>query len=276
MKNRAVFPLGFVLAPALLLAATVAADDYPEAARQTLDLSKQAITLRSVRGEGNETVKVAELFRDALVAGGWSQEDVEIVPFEDTAYLIATWPGSDPSLGPVVISAHMDVVEARPEDWQRDPFTPVVENGYLFGRGASDIKFGASLALSAMIELRRQGFMPRRSIVVAYSGDEETTMATSRVDRPTTEARGHRAQCRRGWRSTVRGDRRADCVELAGRGEDLCGLPARGEQPRWSQFATQARQCDCPALAGTHENRRLSFQARNQPDHPRLPRRSSQ
>jgi len=181
MNNRAVFPLGCVLAPALLLAATVAADDYPEAARQTLELSKQAIALRSVRGEGNETIKVAELFRDALVAGGWSQKDVEIVPFEDTAYLIATWPGSDPSLGPVVISAHMDVVEARPEDWQRDPFTPVVENGYLFGRGASDIKFGASLALSAMIELRRQGFVPRRSIVIAFSGDEETTMATSRV-----------------------------------------------------------------------------------------------
>ncbi len=181
MNNRAVFPLGCVLVPALLLAATAAAADYPEAARQTLDLSKQAIALRSVRGEGNETIKVAELFRDALVAGGWSQEDVEIVPFEDTAYLIATWPGSDLSLGPVVISAHMDVVEARPEDWQRDPFTPVVENGYLFGRGASDTKFDAALALSAMIELRRQGFIPRRSIVVAYSGDEETTMATSRV-----------------------------------------------------------------------------------------------
>jgi len=181
MKNRAVFSLGYALAPVLLLAATVAADDYPEAARQTLDLSKQSIALRSVRGEGNETIKVAELFRDALVAGGWSQKDVEIVPFEDTAYLIATWPGSDPLLGPVVISAHLDVVEARREDWQRDPFTPVVENGYLFGRGASDTKFDAALALSAMIELRRQGFMPKRSIVIAYSGDEETTMATSKV-----------------------------------------------------------------------------------------------
>lgn len=181
MKSRAVFRLRCALAPALLLAATVAAADYPEAVRQTLDLSKQAITLRSVRGEGNETIKVAELFRDALVAGGWSQKDVEIVPFEDTAYLVASWSGSDPSLGPVVISAHMDVVEARPEDWQRDPFTPVVENGYLFGRGASDTKFDAALALSAMIELRRQGFMPKRSIVIAYSGDEETTMATSRA-----------------------------------------------------------------------------------------------
>ena len=113
--------------------------------------------------------------------GGWAESDIEIVPVDDTAYLIATWPGSDPSLGPVVISAHMDVVEARPEDWERDPFTPVVENGYLYGRGASDTKFEASLAVASLIELRRQGFRPRRSIVVAYSGDEETTMKTSKL-----------------------------------------------------------------------------------------------
>jgi acetylornithine deacetylase/succinyl-diaminopimelate desuccinylase-like protein len=75
----------------------------------------------------------------------------------------------------------MDVVEAKPEDWERDPFTPVVENGYLYGRGASDTKFEASLAVSSLIELRRQGFRPRRSIVVAYSGDEETTMKTSKL-----------------------------------------------------------------------------------------------
>ena len=75
----------------------------------------------------------------------------EIVPVDDTAYLIATWPGSDPSLGPVVISAHMDVVEARPEDWQRDPFTPVIENGYIYGRGASDTKFEASLVVASLI-----------------------------------------------------------------------------------------------------------------------------
>ena len=103
------------------------------------------------------------------------------MPVDDTAYLIATWPGSDPSLGPIVLSAHMDVVEAKPEDWERDPFTPVVENGYLYGRGASDTKFEASLAVASLIELRRQGFRPKRSIVVAYSGDEETTMKTSKL-----------------------------------------------------------------------------------------------
>ena len=98
-----------------------------------------------------------------------------------SAYLIATWQGSDPALKPLVLSGHMDVVEARREDWLRDPFTPVIENGFLFGRGASDMKLDDALMVSALIELRRAGFHPRRTIVLAFSGDEETTMATGQV-----------------------------------------------------------------------------------------------
>ncbi len=104
-----------------------------------------------------------------------------ITPVDDTVYLIARWPGSDPKLKPVVISGHMDVVEARPADWQRDPFTPVVENGLLFGRGASDMKLDDTLAIAALIELKRQGYKPRRDIVLEFSGDEETTMKTSAI-----------------------------------------------------------------------------------------------
>lgn len=153
---------------------------YPVAERQVLDLTKRAISLRSVRGPGNKAPEVAELLRDELLANGWSAKDIQIVRMDDTAYLIATWPGSDATLGPVAISAHMDVVEAKPADWVRDPFTPVVENGYLYGRGASDTKFDAVLAMESLIELRRQGFKPKRGLVIAYSGDEETTMKTSK------------------------------------------------------------------------------------------------
>ena len=154
---------------------------YPAAEAQVLDLSKRLIALRSVRGDNNETGKALAVIKDALVAGGWQAADVEIVPVDDTAYLIATWPGSDPSLKPLVISGHMDVVEADPKDWTRDPFTPVVEDGILFGRGASDMKFDAALATSTLIEMRRQGYRPGRSIVLQFSGDEETSMKTSRI-----------------------------------------------------------------------------------------------
>jgi acetylornithine deacetylase/succinyl-diaminopimelate desuccinylase-like protein len=152
---------------------------HPLAEAQALDLAKQAIALRSVRGPGNKTPEVAALYKAALVAGGFADADVTITPVDDTAYLIARWPGSDPALKPLVISGHMDVVEAKPVDWTRDPFTPVVENGYLFGRGATDMKLDGTLAIAALIELKREGFRPRRGIVIEFSGDEETTMKTS-------------------------------------------------------------------------------------------------
>ena len=152
---------------------------HAQADTEALELAKKAIALRSVAGPGNKTPEVAALYKAALVAGGFADKDIEITPVDDTAYLIATWPGSDPNLKPLVISGHMDVVEAKPSDWQRDPFTPVVENGYLFGRGATDMKLDGTIAIAALNELRRQGYKPKRSIVIEFSGDEETRMKTS-------------------------------------------------------------------------------------------------
>jgi acetylornithine deacetylase/succinyl-diaminopimelate desuccinylase-like protein len=154
---------------------------YAAAERQTLDLAQKAIALRSVRGNGNKTGEVDALFRDALIVGGWNAADIEITPVEDTAYMIATWKGSDPSLKPLVFSGHLDVVEADPKDWDRDPFKPVIENGYLFGRGSIDMKTSAALTVASLIELRKSGYKPRRTIVLAFSGDEETTMKTSTI-----------------------------------------------------------------------------------------------
>ncbi len=153
--------------------------EHPAAESQALDLAEKAIALRSVAGPGDRTPEVASLFKAALVAGGFDPDEVTITPVDDTAYLIARWRGADPKLGALVISGHMDVVEAKPADWRRDPFTPVVENGYLFGRGSADMKLGDALAVASLVELKRQGFKPRRDIVLEFSGDEETAMKTS-------------------------------------------------------------------------------------------------
>jgi acetylornithine deacetylase/succinyl-diaminopimelate desuccinylase-like protein len=75
----------------------------------------------------------------------------------------------------------MDVVEAKPSDWQRDPFTPVIENGLLYGRGASDTKLNDALVVAALIELKRRGYKPKRDLIMEFSGDEETTMKTSEL-----------------------------------------------------------------------------------------------
>jgi carboxypeptidase PM20D1 len=174
----------WAVAAGLMLAATSQAQTrsaHPVADAQALDLAKRAIALRSVAGPDNKTPEVAALYKTALVAGGFADRDVEITRVGDTAYLIGTWPGSDPALKPLVISGHMDVVEAKPSDWKRDPFTPVVEDGYLFGRGATDMKLDGTIAIAALTELRRQGYKPRRTIVIEFSGDEETTMRTSAI-----------------------------------------------------------------------------------------------
>jgi carboxypeptidase PM20D1 len=169
---------------ALTLLATAAQAQiaaHPQAEAQALDLAEKAIALRSVVGPGNQTPQVAELYKSALVAGGFDAADITITPVDDTAYLIARWHGSNPRLKPLVISGHMDVVEAKPADWKRDPFTPVVEDGYLFGRGASDMKYDGTLAIASLIELKREGYHPRRDIVIEFSGDEETNMKTSAI-----------------------------------------------------------------------------------------------
>lgn len=183
--RRPVQALAMLLALALagpsLAAKPKQAVDPGRAEAKALDLAKRLLALRTVRGAGNQTAAALQVVRQELLAGGWPDSTIEIAPLDDTAYLIATWPGSDPTLKPLVISGHMDVVEAKPADWVRDPFTPVVENGFLFGRGASDMKLDNAMGLTSLIELRRKGYLPRRTIVVAYSGDEETTMATSQV-----------------------------------------------------------------------------------------------
>jgi len=177
------FALAGVLAALAVASSPAVAKPAGHAAAeaQALDLSMKSIAMRSVRGENNRTIYVANLYKQALTAAGWAPGDIEITPVDDTAYLIATWKGTDASLKPLVISGQMDVVEANPADWKRNPFGPVVEDGILYGRGATDMKVSGALALSSLVELRRTGFKPRRSIVLEFSGDEETTMKTSEI-----------------------------------------------------------------------------------------------
>ena len=164
--------------PAVALAGRV---PHPQAEAQALDLAKRAIAFRSVQGPGNQTPQLAAYLKQQLVAGGFADGDVTITPVDDTAYLIARYRGSDPAARPLVISGHIDVVEAKPADWQRDPFTPVVENGYLYGRGATDMKLDAAIAMATLLEMKRQHIVPRRDIILELSGDEETAMKTGAI-----------------------------------------------------------------------------------------------
>jgi len=170
------------LAVALATGAPIApahAQKYPQAEEQALDLLKRGLAFRTVTGPANQTPQYAAFLRETLIAGGYPAEDVTVTRLGDTAYLVARWRGTGKGGKPIYVSGHMDVVEADPKDWTRDPFTPVVENGYIWGRGASDMKYDLSTMVATLIQLRREGFKPGRDIVLLLSGDEETAMKTT-------------------------------------------------------------------------------------------------
>jgi len=169
------------LAAGLLATSALAAPKVDPALHdKALEILKTSIGYRTVQG-GDQFVPYAEYLKSVLVAGGYKVDEVTIEPMVGTAFLIARYPGTDPKKKPLVISAHMDVVEAKPEDWTRDPFKAVVENGYVFGRGAVDNKFDVSMVVATMANLRKQGWKPAREVILAFSGDEETTMKTTAV-----------------------------------------------------------------------------------------------
>ncbi|MCW6529398.1 M20/M25/M40 family metallo-hydrolase [Sphingomonas sp. MMSM20] len=172
---------GLAVAISLLLAGTAQAAPAGNAADNALAIAKRAIAFRSVQGPGNQTPELARYLKQLFVEAGFSADDVTVEPVDDTAYLLLRWRGTAPKAKPLVISGHMDVVEAKPADWQRDPFTPVVENGYLFGRGATDMKLDLAMVTATVIDMKRAGYKPKRDLILAYSGDEETTMKTSAI-----------------------------------------------------------------------------------------------
>jgi carboxypeptidase PM20D1 len=155
------------------------AQQNPQAEAQALDLLKRGIAFRTVAGPGNQTPEYAAYLRDQLVAGGFDAADIRIEKVGDTAWMAVRYPGTNKAAKPIYISGHMDVVEAKAEDWTRDPFTPVVENGYIFGRGATDMKYDLSTMVATLIQLKREGYKPARDILLLASGDEETSMKTT-------------------------------------------------------------------------------------------------
>ena len=168
-----------LLAPALLFVALPGIAVAATPAAQALDLLKESIGFRTVEGQ-SQVPAFAQFLARRLEAGGIPAADIKITPMGETATLVARFRGTG-AKRPLVISAHMDVVEARAADWERDPFTPIVENGYLFGRGSDDNKFDLAMIVTTIRQLKAEGFQPARDIILALSGDEETSMRTTRV-----------------------------------------------------------------------------------------------
>ena len=158
--------------------------DYTEPYQQlALSIYRESIAMRTAAGQ-NLVPTMAHYLADRFRDGDFDDEDIHIVPFQqdggdELASLVVRYRG-DGSSGkePILFVAHMDVVDALPEDWERDPFTLIEEDGYFFGRGTADDKSGTTLLTAAFLRLKSDGFVPTRDLIIAFSGDEETAMAT--------------------------------------------------------------------------------------------------
>lgn len=181
-----VLAAALLLAPAAPLAAQRSSADYTEPyQQQALKVLRTSIGYRTAAGHA-QVPALAAWLAEQFRAGGFPAEDVHVLPLttddgEQTASLVVRYRG-DGSSGarPILLLAHMDVVDALPEDWERDPFTLLEEGGYFFGRGTSDDKSGVAILTATFLRLKESGFVPTRDLVLAFTGDEETGMRTAR------------------------------------------------------------------------------------------------
>ena len=152
-----------------------------EHAQKTLEIYTRIIGVESSKNLGN-VPKVANYLADELLAAGFPEKDVEIVPLGETVSLIARYRGDGSSgKAPILLLGHMDVVEALLEDWERPPFELTRDDTYFYARGSDDNKFGVAQLTATFIRLRKEGFVPNRDLIIAFSGDEESTMTTTRM-----------------------------------------------------------------------------------------------
>src|SRR6202142_455741 len=142
-------------------------------------LYKELVETNTALSAGNCTL-AAERMAARLKAAGFPESDLH--PFAAPDHpkeggLVAVYPGRDPKLKAILLLAHIDVVEAKREDWTRDPFTLVEENGSFYARGAMDDKAEASIWVDLLIRYKTENYRPRRTLKVALTCGEETAGA---------------------------------------------------------------------------------------------------
>ena len=136
------------------------------------------------RGQGSCTL-AAERMAARLKAAGFA--DNQLTLFADPAHpneggMVAVYPGTSKTLKPILAIAHIDVVEAKREDWERDPFTLIEEGGYFYGRGTLDDKAMAAVLVDTLIRFRHSGHKPKRTVKIALTCGEETNGAFNGVE----------------------------------------------------------------------------------------------
>ncbi len=142
-------------------------------------LYKELVETNTTLSSGSCTL-AAERMAAHLKAAGFSDSNLHLITAPDhpkEGGLVAILPGRDPKARPVLMLAHLDVVEARREDWTRDPFVLVEENGFFFARGAADDKSMAAIWVDTLARYKKEGYRPKHTLKMALTCGEETSGA---------------------------------------------------------------------------------------------------
>lgn len=150
-----------------------AADSLDEHQALARDIFRELVEINTTDSVGDNTA-AAEAVARRLLDAGFAKEDVEILaPAPRKGNLVARLHGADPDAEPLMLLAHLDVVEAHASAWDRDPFEFIEEDGYFYGRGVSDDKDEAAIHVANLIRLKKAGYTPSRDIVLVLTADEE-------------------------------------------------------------------------------------------------------
>jgi acetylornithine deacetylase/succinyl-diaminopimelate desuccinylase-like protein len=161
------------------LAAPAARNDPNSGDEAFRSLYKELVETNTTLSSGSCTL-AAERMAARLKAAGFTDDQLTLFATPEKPKdggLVAVMPGSSKTEKPILLLAHLDVVEAKREDWVRDPFTLIEENGYLYARGTSDDKAMAATWVDTLIRFKQEGFKPKRTLKLALTCGEETTYA---------------------------------------------------------------------------------------------------
>ena len=171
LKISAALCLAGLLCVAFLPARAARAQALTAEQQLARDIFRELIEINTTEPVG--TTQAAEAMAARLRTAGFPAEDVKVLgPNARKQNLVARLRGRG-AARPLLLLAHLDVVEALREDWTLDPFKFTERDGYFYGRGTSDIKEEAAELVANMIRLKREGFRPDRDIILALTADEE-------------------------------------------------------------------------------------------------------
>jgi acetylornithine deacetylase/succinyl-diaminopimelate desuccinylase-like protein len=176
LKHRARLKSFIVLVCGLSAQAVWCAAAQPDAVTREMahDIFKQLIEINSTDSVGSTTAAAQAMAKRLLDAGFPAADVVVLGPNDRKGNLVARYRGRPGAAArPILIIGHLDVVEARREDWTTDPFKFVEQNGYFYGRGTQDMKDADAIAVTDFIRLRKEGYVPNRDIILALTADEE-------------------------------------------------------------------------------------------------------